>query len=266
MPNTQSTPTAETARQRKAFTLIELLVVIAIISILAAILFPVFARARENARRTSCLSNQKQIGLGFLQYFQDNDEQFPPNKLETAWPGGAIQPYLKSMQILRCPNDAGAKWQAPEVTTTSYVLNGFFPASAPSATPSTNPWNQPELGIKSSHIVSIQSPASVIMLAEAPDLWSGSYFHAFAWPVPAGGSFGGYAGNWKWKAGERDPDPENPYYPNYPGDLETVRHLGGFNAGFMDGHAKWVKWERAYKIDYSVNPPIKGNFDPRASE
>ena len=64
-------------RTTRGFTLIELLVVIAIISVLAAILFPVFARARENARRTSCLSNLKQIGLAFLQYTQDYDEAYP---------------------------------------------------------------------------------------------------------------------------------------------------------------------------------------------
>ena len=255
-------------RAKAAFTLVELLVVIAIIAILAAILFPVFARARENARRSSCQSNLKQIGLGFLQYFGDNDEQFPPNKNETAWPGGAIQPYLKSTQILRCSGDDGAKWNAPTVTTTSYVLNGFFPPSAPGTDPAS-PWTYGPNNIKSSSIVNVQAPASVIMLAEAPELWSGSYFHAFAWPVEAGNGFGGYkvddASAWKWSAGVRDPQPSNPYYPNYPGDLETVRHLGGFNAAYLDGHAKWTKWERAYKIDYSANPPIKGNFDPRAS-
>lgn len=69
--------------QKTGFTLMELLVVIAIISILAAILFPVFARARENARRSSCMSNLKQIGLGIMQYTQDNDERYPPN-----WHGG----------------------------------------------------------------------------------------------------------------------------------------------------------------------------------
>jgi len=68
-------------RSRKGFTLIELLVVIAIIAILAAILFPVFQKVRENARKTSCLSNQKQIGLATVQYVQDSDETFPPSQV-----------------------------------------------------------------------------------------------------------------------------------------------------------------------------------------
>src|SRR5512137_1152715 len=84
--------------KRRAFTLIELLVVIAIIAILAAILFPVFAKAREKARQSSCQSNLKQIGLAFMQYAQDYDEQYPYNdpvaydaagadQLRSAWPG-----------------------------------------------------------------------------------------------------------------------------------------------------------------------------------
>lgn len=104
--------------KRKAFTLIELLVVIAIIAILAAILFPVFARARENARRASCQSNLKQIGLGILQYAQDYDEKMPrayygyPDTSGT--PAGndiigdykwmdVVQPYAKSVQVFNCP-------------------------------------------------------------------------------------------------------------------------------------------------------------------
>ena len=100
---------------RRGFTLIELLVVIAIIAILAAILFPVFARARENARRASCQSNLKQIGLGVLQYTQDYDESFPLLRNNVDVVGGAgngfggvwvaIQPYLKSTQILQCPSE-----------------------------------------------------------------------------------------------------------------------------------------------------------------
>ncbi len=109
----RSTP----ARSLRAFTLIELLVVIAIIAILAAILFPVFGRARENARRSSCQSNLKQIGLGILQYVQDYDERYPMTRID---PGSAAtfngqrstwfaqaQPYLKSTQIFVCPSDSG---------------------------------------------------------------------------------------------------------------------------------------------------------------
>jgi prepilin-type N-terminal cleavage/methylation domain-containing protein len=102
---------------RQGFTLIELLVVIAIIAILAAILFPVFARARENARRASCQSNLKQIGLGWMQYTQDYDERMVPMSTSGGTSGSAfawnrvIQPYLKSMQIFQCPsNDKPASY------------------------------------------------------------------------------------------------------------------------------------------------------------
>lgn len=96
---------------RPAFTLIELLVVIAIIAILAAILFPVFARARENARRSSCQSNLKQIALGIKQYTQDYDEKYPQEGGVTiANPGWAyvIQPYVKSEQLFQCPSETGS--------------------------------------------------------------------------------------------------------------------------------------------------------------
>jgi len=89
--------------RNRGFTLIELLVVIAIIAILAAILFPVFARARENARRSSCQSNEKQIALGFKQYIQDNNERYPA---ATGW-DTAIFDYTKSNAILKCPSAAG---------------------------------------------------------------------------------------------------------------------------------------------------------------
>jgi prepilin-type N-terminal cleavage/methylation domain-containing protein/prepilin-type processing-associated H-X9-DG protein len=101
-------------RPRYGFTLIELLVVIAIIAILAAILFPVFAQARERARAISCVSNEKQIGLGLMQYVQDNDEKFAvpfanipgndngnsPEPIEKAY-----EPYIKSKEVYHCPGD-----------------------------------------------------------------------------------------------------------------------------------------------------------------
>ncbi len=115
MPRTLSRLKAVVGRQ--GFTLIELLVVIAIIALLAAILFPVFARARENARKTSCSSNLKQIGLGLAQYTQDYDEILPLSRIGTAVGAGgatvidapwhaALYPYVKSTQLFKCPSNA----------------------------------------------------------------------------------------------------------------------------------------------------------------
>jgi len=115
---------------RKGFTLIELLVVIAIIAILAAILFPAFARARENARRASCQSNLKQIGLGILQYSQDYDEKFLLRHSENPdipWPT-LLQPYLKSTQLFKCPSNPGKDGTATVMNAStdipiSYAIN-----------------------------------------------------------------------------------------------------------------------------------------------
>ncbi len=123
--HTKANP-APDRRIASGFTLIELLVVIAIIAILAAILFPVFGRARENARRSSCQSNMKQMGLGIVQYVQDYDEYYPTSAgAGTGTWRQKIQPYLKSTQVLRCPsnpeNNVNALGAPPLETKVSYA-------------------------------------------------------------------------------------------------------------------------------------------------
>jgi prepilin-type N-terminal cleavage/methylation domain-containing protein/prepilin-type processing-associated H-X9-DG protein len=140
----------------KAFTLIELLVVIAIIAILAAILFPVFARARENARRTSCQSNLKQIGLGIMQYTQDYDERLfghrnfgSPYSVDctgnvtggrrySAWPT-FIDPYVKNWQVFNCPSfDKNYQGGCNSINTTVYGIAYNVLSTVNNATSSAN--------------------------------------------------------------------------------------------------------------------------------
>lgn len=129
--------TKQTSR-KSGFTLIELLVVIAIIAIFAAIIFPVFARARENARRASCQSNLKQIGLGLIQYIQDNDESLPfgRNPDDKALWQNAIYPYVKSTQVYDCPSRGTNTFVYNDsVKKGSYAINFAYPNNSPSQQP-----------------------------------------------------------------------------------------------------------------------------------
>jgi prepilin-type N-terminal cleavage/methylation domain-containing protein len=155
----------------KGFTLIELLVVIAIIALLAAILFPVFSRAREQARRSACLSNLKQIGLGVMQYTQDYDESYPassvviqetPTLLLAPW-STVIQPYVKSTQIFVCPSTSsttaarrGYGWNIQGTGSGGSTYNGFGYRS--------NDWRTPHSGPMRLSLV--EQSASTIMAVD----------------------------------------------------------------------------------------------------
>lgn len=167
-------------RHATGFTLIELLVVIAIIAILAAILFPVFARARENARRSSCLSNVKQLGLGFLQYAQDYDEKLPGSwndkNDEAQWWGAKIQPYVKSSQLFFCPSDSDSSSSQPIGRgNTSYGFNYAFLDA--------DPGTYSKGGIS---LAQLYIPAQTLILADSGNSTNKSLIYsqaAFA-PVP----------------------------------------------------------------------------------
>lgn len=172
-------------RLKSAFTLIELLVVIAIIAILAAILFPVFGRARENARRSSCQSNLKQIGLGVLQYAQDYDERYPPaaNYSDTTqvFNGGGkdkavwfvlVQPYVKSTQVFKCPsNTFDTQVYSAEPITVSYLANGRGLYASTNDFGGKRPLNERKddpswPGVAPVPLAEIQNSAQVILIAE----------------------------------------------------------------------------------------------------
>ncbi len=225
--------------RRRGFTLIELLVVIAIIAVLAAILFPVFAQAREKARATACLSNCRQIGLAFMQYAQDSDERLPlstDTSRDLSWVV-TVQPYIKSPQIYRCPDDRSTNWTTPLSGQTATRLSSYY----------LNDWLAGTL--KYTILSSINSPASVVYVSESTLNKTGDHFHPFLWTA----------------------DPERPGGPsastfdtskNQTLELDLVRHQNGFNSVYADGHAKWGAWSRLWFQD-AARGIYEGAFDPR---
>jgi prepilin-type N-terminal cleavage/methylation domain-containing protein/prepilin-type processing-associated H-X9-DG protein len=207
---------------RRGFTLIELLVVIAIIAILAAILFPVFARAREKARQTSCLSNLKQQALACLMYIQDYDEKnFSwfvngiPGPLDLTQPDDGlmrqgtwrtlIQPYCKNWQLLICPSasNLGGDWRN---------TGGWQPAAW------SYSWNMTRFGDgrpDNRSLAAFPVPAETIMLSDS---------NSCGRPCIEGGCCGDV----------------NNYNPNEAADWSyEKRHNDGANFAFYDGHSKW---------------------------
>ncbi len=235
--------------KRSGFTLIELLVVIAIIAILAAILFPVFGRARENARRTSCLSNQKQLGLGVLQYQQDYDEAFPLSvkypsvgASVTAYNQGqsigwadSIQPYVKSTQMLQCPSDQFPPRELPyQGGYSDYWYNALL--SWNGVRTGTTPGPQYNVSVKTA---SLLNPSLSVMMGDGKGTGT---------PVTQTMSAVGRSNG----CGNRNDSVYGSLTFNNcnntagfvrAGGLVNaqVRHLGGQNFTFADGHTKWYK-------------------------
>jgi prepilin-type N-terminal cleavage/methylation domain-containing protein/prepilin-type processing-associated H-X9-DG protein len=265
-------------RQRAGFTLIELLVVIAIIAILAAILFPVFAQAREKARQTACLSNEKQIGTAMLMYAQDYDENLVtwvsycpsarvPNPLDpNDAPGGTdgpgrrpywhlkLMPYTKNFDIFSCPSDVAAHAQAGitapfiyRAIFISYALNYGYLGTYHLFDGTTDSCGITEW-VDSITMASIVDPSNIIAVVDGGGRYgaTNANFGICINPPDIYASEKEFwwvdVAGWGDTTG-RSSDPFNPR--DIPTGNYAMRHNGGGNAIHVDGHAKWYNTGRA---------------------
>jgi prepilin-type N-terminal cleavage/methylation domain-containing protein/prepilin-type processing-associated H-X9-DG protein len=231
---------------RSAFTLIELLVVIAIIAILAAILFPVFARARENARRASCMSNLKQIGLGMMMYSQDYDGHLVSGFLtmgsgNAVYPNGTtgtylpwyacMYPYLKSSQILNCPSASSAlEYKGGYgITTFPFAYNYEYPSVSGLTDHGVSLGAS---GTAGAILSSVEDPSGTIMITESSTalirFTSSSTYRATEETLHDTGTCDSYY-----------VDGGTYIYPS----CARARHLDTMNTLFVDGHVKAMKWQ-----------------------
>lgn len=204
---------------RRGFTLIELLVVIAIIAILAAILFPVFARAREKARQSACLSNIKQLALGALMYAQDYDDRMMPRyyRIDPAVAGGPnwdnhlIQPYVNNLQLAICPS-TGQR---------SYGYNQDY--------------------LNFTMMAVIKSPSETVMFCDVKRAWHPNGGTTWDRNVRRPSTFGNPP---VVPANDEDEMPVagDGDYGQRPRGL----HNGGANVAFVDGHAKWMRTDQFF--------------------
>jgi prepilin-type N-terminal cleavage/methylation domain-containing protein/prepilin-type processing-associated H-X9-DG protein len=219
-------PSLHTQRKNRGFTLIELLVVIAIIAILAAILFPVFAQAREAARKSSCASNLKQLTLGGTMYAQDHDEKFVDYNVIMSgylW-NVAFESYLKNKEVHLCPNakQSAGGWGSAKNAWAGFQYTGSY---------AYNGWLYCSLGGCSCALASVDKPADTMFLADS--IWIDT------WPSPA--TDPACPGTVNLQAGEN----------TGMGRLCIDRHSGGVNMSFVDGHVKYQKLGNLAKVKYS---------------
>ncbi len=241
---------------KRGFTLIELLVVVAIVAILAAILFPVFQKVRENARRTACMSNLKQVALGVIQYQQDNDEFYVLTERggdvddahEYYW-GDMLQPYLKSWAVLTCPDAPNPTQFKTGVTTYSqqwsyhYGINDVtanITACNPDGTNGPDTAGCQHVGVAGQLLARVSAPAVTVLIVDAVpyDLVTGPTLGApsLAGPSNDPNALSQERHEVNWQVGHRDSahlSNQGQLQDGYP------RHADGFVLVMADGHAKW---------------------------